>query len=134
MKLFNFFRDLIRTIIGLFLFIFGDDEPEEIIIRDINVPNLYVSKKIGDSTLQGEVIKYDDTVLTLKIIQLDDLYFDNYLEINKTYNLNRYTDKDWADYSADRMLWEIDDLSISKKGVKILLYWEKNIGWTWELE
>lgn len=96
---------------------------------DKNEPNLFVGKLIGNSHLEGKVISFDDNSITVEITKLNDKYYERYVDLGKSYPLVRL--KHWQ---GNLLMWEVDPQSMKRSVSQLLLQWEKNIGWTWDLD
>lgn len=98
-------------------------------MNDLEQPNLFVGKKIGDSALEAEVLTYYDDGMAVKITQLKDKYFERYLDLGGVYALIQH--KHWQ---GNLLLWEVKPEMMKRQVSQILLQWEKDIGWTWDLD
>lgn len=101
--------------------------------KDKDAPNLFVGKEIGDHVLKGRVISFDDDGIEMEIIELNDPHgrYGRYMDVGKKYPMFRH--KYWT-FERGLMLWEVDPKSMKRDVSQILLQWEKDIGWTWDLD
>lgn len=97
--------------------------------EDLDKPNLFVGKKIGNKFLEGKVISFDENNIQMEILMVNDKYFERYLDAGKTYPLFRH-----QDWNGDLLLWEVDPASMKRDVSQILLQWESEVGWTWDLD
>lgn len=104
-----------------------------LIKEDLCVPNLFVGKEIGDSTLKGKVISFDENNIQMQIIELNDKHgrFERYMDIGVTYPMFRH--ESWT-FERGLMLWEVKPESMKRDVSQILLQWEEELGWTWDLD
>lgn len=99
-------------------------------MQDLDAPNLFVGKVIGNTRLEGKVVSIaEDNGFTVEITKLDDEYFERYMDLGKTYPLFQH--KHWE---GDLLLWEVDPKFMKRSVSQILLQWEKDVGWTWDLD
>jgi len=114
---------------------FGEAVPEKIpfVRPDKDAPNLFLGKEIGDSTLKGKVISFDENNIEMEIIELNDKHgrFERYFDIGKRYPIFRH--QHWT-FERGLMLWEVEPSSMKRDVSQILLQWEEGIGWTWDLD
>lgn len=98
-------------------------------MKDLDAPNLFVGKLIGNSYLQGKVLSFDDNGIQIEVTALNNKYFERYLDLGGIYSLFQH--KHWK---SDLLLWEIDPKTMKRAVSQLLLQWEKEIGWTWDLD
>lgn len=99
------------------------------IIKDADKPNLFVGKLIGNSKLEAKVLSFDDNNIEIQVTQLNDKYFERYLDVGGKYPLFRH-----QGWNGSLLLWEVDPDHMKRDVSQILLQWEENIGWTWDLD
>lgn len=106
---------------------FQDDDDE-----DLEAPNLFVGKKIGDADadLLGEVIAFDEDGIQMKILLITDRHFNKYMDVGNVYSMFRH--KHWT-FEEGLMLWEVEPSSMKRSNSQIILQWENDLGWTWDL-
>jgi hypothetical protein len=97
--------------------------------EDLYKPNLYIGKLIGDKHLQGKVISFDNENISIEITLLDDEYYERYLDLGKIYPLFQH--KHWE---GSLLLWEIEPKTMKRHSSQLLLQWEKDSGWSWDLD
>ena len=97
--------------------------------NDNEAPNLFVGKKIGCPRLEGEVISFDDDGMLIKITKVNDKYFERYVDVGQTYPL--FAHKHWR---GELLLWKVKSESMKRQVSQLLLQWEKEIGWNWDLD
>jgi hypothetical protein len=100
-----------------------------LLIDDLNEPNLFIGKEIGTSSLKGKIISFDDNNIKMKIITLHDELYERYFDLNEVYPLFKHTY-----WTGNLLLWEVNPESMKRQYSQILLQWEKDIGWTWDLD
>ena len=97
-------------------------------ITDAKMPNLFVGKIIENSHLQGEVISFDENNIQMKIIFINDKYYERYLDLGIIYPLFKH--KQWIN---NLLLWEVEPKYMKRDTCQFLLQWEEDIGWSWDL-
>ena len=97
--------------------------------EDLDKPNLFVGKEIGNLVIKGKVISFNDNNIEMKIIELNDEYFGRYMSLGETYPLFRH-----QHWEGDLLLWEVDPAAMKRNVSQVLLQWEEEIGWTWDLD
>lgn len=109
------------------------ENPHHFNMNDKKAPNLFVGKEIGDSTLKGRVISFDDNNIEMEIIKLNDPHgrYERYMDVGKRYPLFRH---EYWTFERGLMLWEVKPESMKRDVSQILLQWEKDIGWNWDLD
>jgi hypothetical protein len=98
--------------------------------QDKDAPNLFVGKFIKDQSLTCEVIACandDFRVMPLKI-QWERL--GTYMDVGKIYPLRVV----YESKNGEMKIWEVDPETMKRNTSQVLLAWEKNIGWTWDLD
>lgn len=125
MNIINRFYILIEYGIARISYMMGHREPEDL----ENTPNLFVGKLIGDKHLKGKVVSFDEDNIMMEIVLLNNEYYERYLDLGKTYPLFRHTH-----WNGDLLLWEVKPEAMKRDVSQILLQWEKDIGWTWDLD
>jgi hypothetical protein len=97
--------------------------------EDLDKPNLFVGKEIGNKMIMGKVVSFDENNIEMKIIKLDDEYFERYVNLGNTYPLFRH-----QYWNGDLFLWEVEPDSMKRQVSQILLQWKKEIGWSWDMD
>ena len=96
---------------------------------DKNAPNLTIGKLIGNSRIEGKIISFDDDNIQIEITSVEDKYYQRYVDKGKTYPLFQH--KYWT---GDLLLWEVKPSAMKRDVSQLLLQWQKDIGWTWDLD
>ena len=96
---------------------------------DLDNPNLYIGKEIGGLNIKGKVLSFDDSNIQMQIIMLDDELYERYFDLNHIYPLFKH-----EYWTGNLLLWEVEPSSMKRDFSQILLQWEKDIGWTWDLD
>lgn len=113
----------------------GDHERDTKPIKeDLDEPNLYIGKKIGRADcLQAQVLAFDNNSITVQVISLFDTYFQRYLDTGRGYILHRH-ESDFLGQPPKMIIWEIAPEQMKRDVSQVLLFWEEDIGWTWDLD
>jgi len=99
--------------------------------KDLKEPNLYVGKIIKSIMLSAEVVSFDDNNIIVRVLENDDKYMKRYVDVGKEYPLVR--DTYWR-LGGNILVWEIKPKSLKRNVSQVLLQWETEIGWTWDLD
>ena len=103
----------------------------KILDLDYDAPNLYIGKEIGSTKLKGKVVSFDDSNIEMLIVAVNNEYFSRYVDVGQTYPLFRHT---YWTFERGLMLWEVNHKYMKRDVSQILLQWEKDIGWTWDMD
>lgn len=99
---------------------------------DKDAINLFVGKIMEDSSIKCEVIAVHKTNIHVKILEIYWERLGTYLDIGKTYPVFKH---DGGIISDDKMqIWEIASKHMKRSTSQVLLCWEKDFGWTWDLD
>lgn len=98
-------------------------------MSDKESTNLSIGKIIESRLLKAEVKSFDDNSIEVTVLEIPDSVMQRYLDIGKIYKLTRHTS-----WKGDLLLWEIPREQMKRSVSQILLQWEKNIGWTWDID
>lgn len=122
-------------------FVFGTNaEDLEIILpkmnkkvkEDLDVPNIFVGKIIEDNIIKCEVVAHHNkNNMHVKILEI---YWDRmgtYLDVGKVYPVYIHSNKYLG---AGMQIWEISPKHMKRSTSQVLLAWEKEIGWCWDLD
>lgn len=97
--------------------------------RDKKSTNLYVGKEIGNDRLKGEITSLNDNNMVIKILSIDDKYYDKYLDVGEYYPLSHY-----QFIHKSLTIWQIRPSSMKRQMTPFLLVWERGVGWKWTLK
>lgn len=98
---------------------------------DLKDTNLFVGKIINDRNVICEVIEVHKTNIKVKILQINWEHLSSYLDVNKVYPVYKHK----SIISDDTMqIWEIAPKHMKRDSSQVLLYWERNIGWSWDID
>lgn len=98
-------------------------------LTDLIEPDLFIGKEIGNSSLKGKIISFANYNIQMEIIKLNDKYYERYLDVGKVYPMFRHTY-----WNGNLLLWEVKPESMKRQVSQVLLQWEKDIGWSWDLD
>ena len=91
--------------------------------------NLYIGKIIQSGLLKAQVKSFDDNNVEVTVLEIPDNIMQRYLDVDKSYKLIRH-----SHWEGDLLLWEIPKEQMKRSVSQVLLQWEKNIGWTWDID
>lgn len=100
-------------------------------VSDKDNTNLYIGKILDDGNVKCKVIDVHNTNIHVKILEIYWERLRTYLDIGETYPVHKHHNI----LSDDKMqVWEIAPKHMKRSTSQVLLYWEKDIGWTWDLD
>jgi hypothetical protein len=136
--------NLIRDVRALWDYVcegqFGDPTPpstsasaQKVHVKtDKEAPNLFVGKIIDDGGITCQVVAHNNPSnmhVVFSEISWDRL--GTYLDVGKVYPVYKHSSK----YLGDKMqIWEISPKRMKRDTSQVLLAWEKDIGWTWDID
>lgn len=91
--------------------------------------NLFVGKILQDGAIKCEVIDVHNTNIHVKILEI---YWDRmgtYLDVGKTYPVFKH-----SGWNGDFQVWEISGKHMKRDFSQVLLCWEKDCGWSWDID
>jgi hypothetical protein len=95
---------------------------------DQEAPNLFVGKIINDGTIKCQVVSCTEDDFRVKILEIGWDRLGTYLDLDQTYPLRScYTGKGMN-------VWEVDPDTMKRSFSQVLLAWEKDLGWTWDID
>jgi|SRR5271166_675848 len=98
---------------------------------DKDSTNLYIGKTMDDGNIKCQVVGIHDTNIHVKILEIHWERLGTYLDVGKTYPVFKHS----SQYLGDSMqVWEISSKRMKRDTSQVLLYWEKGIGWSWDLD
>jgi hypothetical protein len=106
--------------------IFNQKEKDPI---DKETSNLYIGKIMKDNIIKCEVLEVHNTNIHVKILEI---YWDRmgtYLDVGKDYPVYKHSSS-----SDTWQTWEIAPKHMKRSTSQVLLYWEKGVGWSWDLD
>lgn len=100
--------------------------------EDKDYPNIFIGKIIDDGNMKFEVIAHHNkNNMHIKIIEINWDRLATYLDIDKVYPVYKHSSK----YLGEEMqIWEISPKHMKRNTSQILLAWEKNFGWNWDID
>jgi len=96
---------------------------------DKNNPNLFVGKIIKSALLEAKVLSFDQNNIEIEVISNPDEMMQRYVDVGRKYKLFRH-----EHWNGNLLLWEIPGNQMKRSYSQVLLQWEKNIGWIWDLD
>jgi hypothetical protein len=108
---------------------------EKQIKADRDAPNLYAGKIISDRNLEYEVISIEPDMnnMTVKVMRIDWDVLGRYLDVGNTYPVFKHKSEYFTEEKG-MVIWEVEPTSMKRDVSQILLAWEKDIGWSWEVD
>ncbi len=91
--------------------------------------NLFPGKIIKSSLLEAKVLSFDENSIEIEVISNPTSFMQRYIDVGKKYKLFRH-----EHWNGDLLLWEIPGKQMKRDFSQVLLQWEKDIGWTWDLD
>jgi hypothetical protein len=98
-------------------------------MSDKQSANLFVGKIIECKLLKAEVKSFDDDNIEINTLEVPDNIMQKYLDVGKSYKLIRHTH-----WNGDLLIWEIPKEQMKRSYSQVLLQWEKNIGFMWDID
>lgn len=98
--------------------------------KDKLSPNLYIGKILEDSILKCEVVDTHRNNIHVKIL---DIYWErmgSYLDVGKIYPVFKHSGWDGRGLEV----WEIAPKHMKRDASQIILQWEEDIGWCWDID
>ena len=93
--------------------------------------NLFVGRIIEDSTVSVEVLSFDNDNMFVKALKVNNVYFERYLQVGKKYRVFKHPG--W-DFDEGIQVWEVDPKDMTRNSSQMILQWEDEIGWIWDLD
>lgn len=100
--------------------------------EDLDVPNLFIGKIIHDGSVKCEVVDVHDTNIHIKILEINWARLGTYLDVGKVYPV--YKHRAGLPMDDKMQVWEISPKHMKRSTSQVLLYWDKEIGWSWDLD
>lgn len=95
---------------------------------DKNAPNLYIGKIIDDGNVKCEVVSCEENDFRIKILEINWDCLGTYMDLGTVYPL-------LSCYNSKGMqVWEVDPEQMKRDTSQVLLAWEEQLGWTWDLD
>jgi len=96
---------------------------------ELEQPNLFVGKIIGNDELRCKVVELiGSEFIVVEVLSLTR--FDNYLDCGKTYTLFKRD----VTFPSKMLIWEFKPESMKRQTGQLLLFWDREIGWIFELD
>ena len=92
-------------------------------------PTLFVGKVISDGRITCQIIRKQKYNFHIRVLKIEDKYIARYLDVGKIYPVFKHDGRD-----KDLQIWEISGKRMKRSVSQLLLCWQKDIGWCWELE
>ena len=103
-------------------------------VRPINpdeTPDIFVGKIIDDGSVKCEVVAHHNkNNMHIKILEINRDRMGTYLDTGKIYPI--YKHSGWND--KEIQVWEIASKHMKRDSSQVILQWEDEIGWTWDLD
>lgn len=103
---------------------------EPSIREDRDAPNLFVGKVLDDRNIKCEVVSCTEEYFRIKILEIRWVRLGTYMDLGCIYPLKLCYDSG----DGEMMVWEIDPDTMKRSTSQVLLAWEKDLGWTWDLD
>ena len=97
---------------------------------DQDSPNLFIGKFIKDNSITCEVIACADNDFRVMILKIQWDRLGTYMDVGKTYPLRVV----YESANGDMKAWEVNPDTMKRTASQVLLAWEKDIGWCWDLD
>ena len=95
---------------------------------DKDIPNLYIGKVIDDGNMKCEVIAFEKDDFRIKILEINWGRLGTYMDLGTVYPLRLC-------YSGRGIqTWEVDPENMKRDTSQVILQWEEQLGWTWDLD
>jgi hypothetical protein len=95
---------------------------------DKDAPNWYVGKIIDDGNVKCEVISCEENDFRIKILEINWERLGTYMDLGTVYPLRLcYTGR-------GMQTWEVDPEQMKRDTSQVILQWEEQLGWTWDLD
>jgi hypothetical protein len=98
--------------------------------QDRDAPNLFVGKIINDGSIRCEVISCTEDDFRIKILEIKWARLGTYMDLEQTYSLRSC----YKSNNGEMMVWEVDPETMKRHTSQVLLAWEKDSGWSWDLD
>lgn len=99
---------------------------------DKDAPNWYVGKIIDDGNVKCEVVACEGEDFRIKILQINWERLGTYMDLGQTYPLLLcYENKRPG---SGMQTWEVDPDYMKRETSQVILQWEEQLGWTWDLD
>ena len=85
---------------------------------------------IGHDSLGVKILSVSDLELTVKVISLNDKYYERYLDLGKEYTLFKHKHA----CTDSMLLYEFTPNQMNRQVSQLLLYWFDGCGWSFELD
>lgn len=95
---------------------------------DKDAPNLYIGKIIDDGKVKCEVVSCEKDDFRIKILEINWDRLGTYMDLGTTYPLLS------CSIFEGMRVWEVDPGQMKRNTSQILLAWEEELGWTWDLD
>lgn len=109
-----------------------DPIPPRPVKKDKDAPNLFVGKIMDDDNIKCEVVDVHNTNIHVKILEIKWVRLGTYLDVGKVYPVFMHSNKEF--FGDDMQIWEIAPKHMKRDTSQVLLVWEKDLGWTWDLD
>ncbi len=107
-------------------------KPSKRIRDDFDAPHIFVGKIMDDGNIRCEVVAHNNkTNMHVKILDINWPRLGTYLDVGKTYPVYMHSNECLG---TGMQIWEIAPKHMKRDTSQVLLAWEKEIGWTWDLD
>lgn len=97
---------------------------------DLDAPNLFFGRFIKDRNITCEVIGADEDDFRVMILKIAWDRLGTYLDVGKTYPLRQV----YQSQNGEMKIWEVIPETMKRQTSQVLLAWEKDVGWSWDLD
>lgn len=97
---------------------------------DKESPNLFIGKILQDGILKCEVVDVHNTNIHVKILEIYWERMSTYLDVGKIYPVFKHSG--WNDQKIQ--VWEIAPKHMKRDTSQVILQWEEQLGWVWDLD
>lgn len=96
--------------------------------QPIDLATLRPNMVIDDGNVRCKIVSYGENDFRIRILAINWDRLNTYMDLGETYSLLLCSDFD------DYKVWEVDPDQMKRDTSQVLLAWEKNVGWTWDLD
>jgi hypothetical protein len=93
--------------------------------------NLFVGKILDDASIKCKVVDLHKTNMHVNILEIHWPRLGTYLDVGKTYPVHMH---DNSILGPDMQIWEISPKHMKRSTSQMVLAWEKDVGWNWDLD
>ncbi len=106
--------------------------PAKRVREDLDVPNIFVGKIMDDGNIKCEVVAHNNkNNMHVKILEIKWERLGTYFDVGKIYPVFMHSN---GILGEGMQIWEISSKRMKRDTSQVLLCWEKDIGWSWDLD